>query len=424
MFSAASLVRRMRYSALVALALTTLLGSPSSSASELESGSGFGGPDATDNTIAKDRDREPSLLEADLLESWQDWKNGLTERTGVSFGLDYSSLLLSGDGFEQNYAGGGIARLYGSWDLVDRGGPNSGALIWKVEHRHGYTTPAPSGFALGELGYVGLQEPPFSDQGLRATNLYWRQRLGDGRVTLIAGFLDSTDYVDVYALASPWMHFMNFAFSTGSATIALPNDAALGIAAGAMLTDNVFVIAGLTDTNSDPTEVFDGFDTFFGDNEYFKSIDIGWTSSQERIALDNYHVTVWHKDRQEKAGVPDGWGVNLSFSRYVQDRWLPFLRAGWSKDGGSLLEKSVSAGLGYQPRPGADLLGLGLNWGDPNSDAFGSDLDDQYTLEVFYRLNVGPEITMTFDIQYLRDPALNPDEDDIVMGNLRLRLAI
>ena len=87
----------------------------------------------------------------------------------------------------------------------------------------------------GVLGYVGLIEPPFSDQGLRLTNLYWRQRFNGGRFTLLGGFVDPTDYLDVYAMASPWTGFLNFAFSTGTTTMALPKEG-FGLAAGAMLT--------------------------------------------------------------------------------------------------------------------------------------------------------------------------------------------
>jgi len=229
--------------------------------------------------------------------------------------------------------------------------------------------------------------------------------------------------LDVYALASPWLHFMNLAFSTGSATIALPNDAALGIAAGTMLGDNFYLIGGLSDTNSDPTDVFEGFDTFFDDHEYFKSVEFGWTTSHGRLVLDNYHMTVWHKDEQDDLAVPDGWGVNVSFTRYVDERWLPFVRGGWAEDGGSLLEKSLSVGVGYQLNPGVDLLGFGLNWGDPNSDTFGSGLDDQYSAELFYRFNLGQALALTADLQYLKDPALNPTEDNIWMANLRGRIA-
>ena len=63
------------------------------------------------------------------------------------------------------------------------------------------------------------------------TNLYWRQGLADGRLVFVGGWVDATDYLDIYGLISPWTHFSNFAFSTGSATIPAPNQG-LGLAAG------------------------------------------------------------------------------------------------------------------------------------------------------------------------------------------------
>jgi len=156
-------------------------------------------------------------------------------------------------------------------------------LVFKVEHRHEFGSPSPAAFSIGELGYVGLQEAPFNDQGFRTQNLYWRQRFGNGRSTIIAGILDPTDYVDAFALASPWMHFMNFAFSTGSAAIGLPNDAAVGVAYATMLDKNMYIIAGITDINGDPSDPFQGFDNFFSDNNYFTSFELGWTSSHDRI---------------------------------------------------------------------------------------------------------------------------------------------
>ncbi len=388
-----------------------------STASEFDTDAGFGGPNATENQIANDRAPRKSFIETEPLKVWKDWKQELTDNTGLSFSFDYTAVLLTGDGKTRDNSSGGMVRFYGAWDLIE-----NGAFVWKIEHRHGYTTPPPSGFALDELGYVGLQEPPFSDQEFRTTNLYWRQRFNGGRGTVVAGFLDATDYIDVYALSSPWLHFMNFSFSTGSATIGLPNDANLGIAAATMLGENFYVIGGLNDTNSDPTDVFKGFDTFFNDHEFFKSVEFGWTTSHGRLVLDNYHITAWHKDKQDKSNVPDGWGLNFSFTRYIDDRWLPFVRGGWADDGGSLLEKSLSVGFGYQPNPDADLLGIGLNWGKPNSDTFGSGLDDQYSAELFYRFNLGKAFAVTADLQYLQDPALNPDEDRIWMANLRGRI--
>ena len=316
-----------------------------------------------------------------------------------------------------------MARFFGSWDLVGRESGSTGGVVWKVEHRHRYTAIPTSAFGFN-LGYAGLIEPPFSNQGLRWTNLYWRQRWKEGRVSLFAGFLDATDYVDVYALASPWTGFLNFAFSTGTLTMAVPNDATLGVAAGGMLSKNVFLIGGLVDRNADPTAPFDGFGTFFNDNEYFKSVEIGWTPSQDHLYLDNAHLTFWHADERREAGEPNGWGLNASFTRYLGGKWLPFVRAGYAKDGGGLMQKSVSLGFGYQLVPKGDLLGVGFNWGQPNEDTFDPGLRDQYTFEVFYRWQLTPRLAISPDLQLLVNPALDPDQDRIWVFGFRVRLAL
>ena len=162
----------------------------------------------------------------------------------------------------------------------------------------------------GELGYVGIIAPPWSDQGGRLTNPYWRQRLLDGDATLVGGFLDVTDYVDTFVGGSQWTGFNNFAFSTGSASMFLPNDATLGLAAGAMLAPEIYAVVGIANAFADPTDPFDrSFDRFFADGEHFVSAELGWTASKERIYLDNAHVTLWHVDDSEAAGATHGWGL-------------------------------------------------------------------------------------------------------------------
>ena len=369
----------------------------------------FGGPDSVENQLEDDS------------QSWNDWKKSLKDDHGFGFSIDYTSVLLTAsETFSDDMGAGGIARIYGAWDLVNEG---AGALVWKFEHRHAYGDTSPFDFSMGQMGYVGLQEPPFNDSDFRTQNLYWRQRLNGGRSTLIAGILDATDYVDAFALASPWLHFMNFGFSTGSAAIGLPNDAAVGIAYGSMVTDNMYMIAGITDTNGDPSDPFDGFENFFSDNEYFTSFEIGWTSSHQRIIFDNTHVTVWHKDRQIVAGVNSGWGAAFSYSRYLDDNFMPFVRGAYADDGGSLLQKSLSVGMGYQTEAFSGLLGLGLNWGEPNEDTFGPGLKNQYAIEAFFRVPVGDRFAVTADTQLIKDPALNPSESTIWMFNVRARFA-
>ena len=128
--------------------------------------------------------------------------------------------------------------------------------------------------------------------------------------------------------------------------------------------------------------------------------------------------------KSESTGpVPDDCGINFSFSRMVNERWMPFVRAGWADEGIALMEKSASVGVGFHPAYGSDQLGIGINWGQP-ADSFGADLDDQYALEAFYRLQLSDEVAITPDVQLLLDPALNPDEDSIWVFGLRVRIAL
>jgi porin len=387
-----------------------------SSASSMRTETQFGGPDNVENLLRADREVDRSLLDR-----WEGWKDGLQGKRGLSFSVDYSAVYLGADHSPgEDDAGGGMVRFFGAWDLTGRGSKITGALVWKVEHRNAYTNVPPSDFGF-DLGYIGIFEPPFSDQGLRLTNLYWRQRWrANTPVTAVGGWVDVTDYLDVYALASPWTGFSNFAFSTGSNTIPVP-DEGLGVAAAAMLTDKVFLIGGLADSNSDPTDPLNGFDTFFGDREYFKHIEIGWTPSHGQVYLDNAHLTIWHADDRTDAGTPGGWGANFSFTRHLKERWLPFVRVGYAEDGGSLMQKSVSIGFGYQRNRGQSLLGVGVNWGEPNETTFGPGLDDQYTAEVFYRWQIAREVALTPDLQYLKNPALNTGQNSIWVFGLRAR---
>lgn len=417
-----------KLTALTALLLTSLISMAFADNGDTADGpsTNFGGPNAVPNQIESDIFEATLGRGIKLGEDWDSWKAKLQKDYGFGLGGDYTGVWLNASDTVpggRDSTGAGIFRVFGSWDLTGGESGNTGTFVWKFEHRHGYANPAPSPlWAATELGYIGLMNPPWNDGGFRTQNFYWRQRFSGGRYSMVAGFLDVTDFVDLYGMISPWLHFTNFAFSTGSATMDLPNDSGLGVGFGAMLTDQVYLLGSFQDANGDPENFWESIDTFFDDNEYFKSLELGWTSSQGAIYLDNYHVTVWHKDKRENAGKPSGWGLNFSFARFVDDTWMPFLRGGYSDDGDSLLEKSLSGGIGYRMRGNKDLLGVGLNWGEPNPNQ-GAGTASQYAAEVFYRVLMGKRINLTADLQYIKDPAANPFESSIWVFGARGRFA-
>ena len=103
---------------------------------------------------------------------------------------------------------------------------------------------------------------------------------------------------------------------------------------------------------------------------------------------------------------------------------MPFLRGGWADDGDSLYEASVSTGFSFTSNPGYSVLGVGLNWNRPNPSIYGTNLGDQYSLELFQHLQLTQGIALTPSVQVIRDPALNPTDDWSTFFGLRLRAAL
>lgn len=387
----------------------------------------FEGPDSVENTIAQQTEVK------------KDWRNQLAE-DGFSFGADYFSLGLTSpsgvDGSSVN-AASGVARLYGTWNLLGHDTDTTSSLVWKVEHRHSYTNTDPKSFAwLGQdqIGYAGMIAPAFSDQGFRVTDLNWKQKISDGRGTIIVGWQDVTNYVDVYALASPWSGFTNLAFSTGAGAMGLPDDGVLALSVGHMLGENFYVIGGIADAKGKSDDIFDGFNTAFGgDAAYFKTLEIGWTASQEQIYTDNLHLTFWHMDAGSRhslsstvlddgtvIGGESGQGVNFSWSQFVTPQIMPFVRGGISEGDVALYDRSLSVGMGYfgLGKP-TNNLGFAINWSKTNEDTLQTFLnagEKQVAAELYYNMQFGDHVQITPDIQYIKDPAFSSESSAWVFG--------
>jgi porin len=392
----------------------------------------FGGPDAVPNRLESDRVQTETPLELGFLKPWHAWKDSLRQNQGFIFGLEYNSVYLRASDRlpdADKDAAGGIFRLSGAWEAFGRGTSHPGTLVFLVEHTNEFTDTGPSSYLGESAGYAGISNLPYNDDGWRLNTLYWNQKFQGGKYEAVGGYLDISDYVDIFPLVSPWTDFFNYAFSLGVGALDLPSDSALGFAGGAWLAPSVYAIAGLVDQNADATDPLEGFDTFFDESEFFKHFEIGWTgASQEAYYLNNVHLTLWHADERDDLGAEDGWGGVLSFNHAIAAEWLVFARAGWAEDSASLLERSISIGGGYtlgglELLGSGDQLGFGVNWGEPNDALFGADLDDQYAAEVYYRWQLADEIAITPSVQLLINPALNPGKDTIWVGGLRMRLA-
>ncbi|USD43929.1 carbohydrate porin [Vibrio sp. SCSIO 43135] len=383
----------------------------------------FGSPDSVDNAIRENERKKKS------------WREHLAAKHHLTFGFDYQALALSASAPTSggdNVASSGVARFYGSWELVGLNGANRGGLVWKVEHRHSYTELAPKDLAFigNGLGYAGMIAPVYSNQGSRLTNLYWKQKISDGRGTIMVGYLDTTDYVDVYALASPWTGFTNLAFSTGAGAVGLPDDGILGVAAGHMLNQNFYVVAGVADGKGNSDKPLDGFETLFNDHKLFTTFELGWTASQDQIYTDNIHITAWHLDggtQHNLTSEESGRGINFSASYFATPHLMPFVRGGISEGDVALYDRSLTLGFGYFGLAGEkNNLGFAVNWSNVNDNiesAYAVGESKQFTAELYYNIELNDLVQLTPDLQYISDPAFSSEDSTWVVG-LRARIII
>ncbi|WP_171232950.1 carbohydrate porin [Ruegeria sp. HKCCA4812] len=369
------------------------LSGPSSVEAELKPGDGLTDP------------QYRSEFPRNIAPGWFRWKDRLAEG-GFRFNVDYLALGQSTTAdLGSGEAAGGIARVYGSWQATERG-----SLTFKIEDRHGYTDVAPQVLGL-DGGALSITGTAFNDNGLLLTNLFWTQRAENGAWTLQVGQIDVTDFVDIYGLVSPYSGFQNLSFNTNP-TINTPNQG-IGIAGGIKLNENFYAVASVADANADPSDP--SFDVF-SDGNLFKSFEVGYTSGFDRIYFDNVHLTLWHADAAADGSRAEDYGAVFSAAWFVDNKWMPFVRAGASKGTAALYDRSVSAGLGYYGR-NTDLAGLGLNWAEArNIDG------DQFTLEAFYRFSISPGLQFTPSLQFISNPLLNPNQDRITLFSLRTRI--
>jgi porin len=378
----------------------------------------FGGPNSPGGQLEEnDRDRDPAFrfpaIDA-VFDDWNSWKRRLNEEHGLKFTGHYATL-----GQRSTSATGGtmkassaILRGTFSWTLLGRGEVDTGALVVMLDHRHAFRgiTPADLG---GQAGYIGQTGTLFTDAGFVVPNLNWQQSWNGRSTGLLVGRYDPSDYMTVLGSSNPWTMFSNLAILL-EPSVAFP-DSSWGVGGGHWLTDQWYVQGGANDANGKLTDDFE----FFADGaELFTWANAGWSPSKDERYTKNVHITGWHVDDRDTAGIQSASGVGVAANWTFNKEWMPFARAGWSTGSAPLYNASATAGIVRQLPYRSDLVGGAINRGVPPN----STLRDQTTIESFWRFQFSENFAITPNIQLLIDPALNTTDDVVWVFGLRMRL--
>jgi porin len=384
-------------------------------------GASLGSPNTPSRMLVEEDVRTEPLFRFpeidDSMESWYDFKSQIDDRHGLRFGIDYTAWYqhLSDSLTDEDWAATGIFRAYGEWTPFNRHDKNAGRLVFKLDNRHKIGSDVTIANLGGEAGYIGQTGVLFNDIGWQVIDFNWQQSLGDGSGGIIAGRFDPMDYLAVLGYANPWTSFANLSTLLNPA-VAFP-DVSWGLGGGTWLGDNWYVKGSVNDANGTLTN----YQWFRDGSEFFTWGEVGWSPSRGERYTTNIHLGVWHVDEREEVGLDSAKGFTVGANWTSEDqRWMYFARAGWADGDAALMEESYTLGFMRKFRRNADLLGLAVNWGEPPQD----ELDAQTTGEFFYRLQLAENLAITPNIQLLKDPALNDQDDTVWVTGLRIRLTL
>jgi porin len=382
----------------------------------------IGGPEAIGAELQVDNQVRQSYfrIPVRVMKPWFDWKAGVVDRTGVQFGVNYTSYFLwASDGIEetsQTSAASGIFDIPVSWSPWGVESGNTGTLFLKFENRHGYGSRPVSPQFLGfETGSILLPATKANKFTFRFWELNFQQRLLNNRVAFVLGKVDPTNYFSFHGLIHPFMNFFGYGNSV-SPTANWPN-AGTGVVGMVRPTEQLYVMAGLTDAQGDKLESGDvlDFGNQFFEGNFFKTVEAGWTPSYDERYFKKISLTYWHADAFE--GSEQGSGVMFAGHWFFEETYIPFVLAGFSDGNGAntLAKSTVTLGHGYRFKS-HDILGTSINWTRPTGG-----LRDQYTIEAYYRFTLTERLALTPDVQWVINPALNVEKGSMFYVGLRLR---
>jgi hypothetical protein len=382
------------------------------------------GPDGVTTQLEQDDATVGGLLSPDgtlkVFEPWYNFKRGLNQKYGLQLSFSLQALYQSADETLTGVSDASATRsqIQGAWTLLNRGGKNTGRLTFRLRNQQAWDDNIPPTQLAPQFGSIANSGTGFSDAGFNVAELAWRQSFADDRFRVIGGVISSIAWYNTSALSASLTGFQNSGMQA-SLSKAEPGRG-FGLGFGSQFGPKFAMVAGVHDANGSATE--NPFDTIEQD-EYFYSAEFRYLPSGIKNQLwDSVKVQFWYQDALKEKGLSAGSGVAWQAGYLFDDRWYPFAFGGWSDGNASIFKQDFVAGFGVKldtpRRPSNDMFGVAAGWGNPSVDA----LQDQYTAEMFYRLQLLSSFAITPSVQVVRNPAANPEDDHVVLWGLRTRI--
>ena len=397
-------------------------------ASEQTLGLQIDNPGSIVKRLEEDAERKDYLFQFPgvdgVLKPWYALKADLDEKYGLKFGISYTAFYQkTSDNFgPEDDAASFDLDISGSWTFLGRGTDSPTMLGFNFFWRDTLGTEIPPQILFTQFGSLYSTAAPYGEEDLAIGELYIQKKFNNTFGFRVGQIFPITAY-DFFPFKNFRTDFIDFNHVTNTA-IPLPGNG-LGAFIQYRPEPRVMLRLGVHDANADVQE--SGFDTY--DGELFTIFEMGFdTGLLPRVPggppQGHIHISLWHQDAREDAGIDNGWGIAASAVQRF-GRFSPFLRYGYADvraGGPTPVKHMANAGVVIDDIFGQskDRIGVVYTWSDPADRS----LDDQSEIDAYYRVQVTPEISAGPTIQVIFDPVRNPDEDSVFVWGIRTRIAL
>lgn len=366
--------------------------------------------------------RIPGL--SDATQRWRDGEADLMAKHGLRFGASFTTLYQKASdaiGPEDDGASFDLD-ISGTWTFQGRGTDSPTELGLGLFWRDTLDSAIPPQKLFAMAGTLWSNAAPYGENDPVIGELWLQKKFGNRYGFRVGKIFPITAY-DFFPFKNFRTDFVDFNHVTNAA-IPLPGNG-LGAFGVYRPRPDILLRVGVHDANADVEK--SGFDTY--DGELFTIFEVGYDTglaprAPGRPPQGHIHLTLWHQDEREDAGVDDGWGLGASAVQRF-GRFTPFLRYGFADveaTGPTPVEQMVNIGVvvdGIFGR-GNDRIGIGYTWSEPADPS----LDDQGTIDAYYRIQLTPEIQVGPTLEVIFDPVRNPDQETLTIWGFRTRIAI
>jgi hypothetical protein len=352
-----------------------------------------------------------SIADRPIYRAIQSLKKDLNDKFGINFAIENTLIYQhTTGGVDPNDAMVNTLGFFATWKLYrSEDGKDFAGFGFQAEQRG---DPLDGHFTdlRDSLGTLWSPNDSTSDDYAKINQLWWGQKIADGRLGLQIGKIDPGSIINANRFAgSGNTQYFGQPFATNPAR-SFP-DNGLGLQLRAEPTDWLYLHFVMSD--SDAVGTYSPFKTVHG--HWLYAGEIGLRPKLEGLGQGIYRLMVYERDLEDK----DEFGWALSFDQNITDQWGVFLRYGDNDGGINSIKRILSMGISSLQPFGRknDQAGIGVSYTHPTESA----LRDEYSADVFYRLQVTEGFELSADAQIIADPSAS-NQDVVGVFGVRARL--